>query len=55
VTKDTPNRLEHALVDMFKVVEAAVDKGASIIILSDRDQKRRFYADANLACDIWSI
>lgn len=39
VTKDTPNRLEHALVDMFKVVEAAVDKGASIIILSDRDQK----------------
>lgn len=39
VTKDTPNRLKHALVDMFKVVEAAVDKGASIIILSDRDQK----------------
>ena len=39
VTKDTPNRLEHALVDMFKVVEAAVDKRASIIILSDRDQK----------------
>ncbi|GAB2023157.1 glutamate synthase large subunit [Pseudolactococcus yaeyamensis] len=42
VTKDTPNRLEHALVDMFKVVEAAVDKGASIIILSDRDQKEGF-------------
>ncbi|MDR1605756.1 MAG: glutamate synthase large subunit [Streptococcaceae bacterium] len=38
VTKDTPNRLEHALIDMFKVAEAAVDKGASIIILSDRAQ-----------------
>ncbi|GFH42077.1 glutamate synthase [Lactococcus hodotermopsidis] len=39
VTKDTPNRLEHALDDMFKAVEAEVDAGTSIIILSDRDQK----------------
>ena len=38
VTKDVPNRLENALVDMFKVAEEAVDKGTSIIILSDRDQ-----------------
>ena len=38
VTKETQNRLENALVDMFKAVEAAVDNGASIIILSDRDQ-----------------
>src|SRR5574339_658145 len=38
VTKETQNRLENALVDMFKAVEVAVDNGASIIILSDRDQ-----------------
>ncbi|GAX07325.1 glutamate synthase large subunit [Secundilactobacillus silagincola] len=37
---DRPNRLFHALDDLFKRAENAIDQGASILILSDRSTQQ---------------
>ncbi|MFZ2352502.1 glutamate synthase large subunit [Paucilactobacillus nenjiangensis] len=37
---DTPNRLGHALENVFKQAENAIDDGASIIIFSDRNPQQ---------------